>query len=74
MDLDLCNCLGRLKLTIAKLQRTDIVICSYSRKRKKPVLQPNNYGISLQRIYHDLMSQFLRMKSSCVLGTPRAVF
>ena len=33
MDLDLWDCLGRVKThIIAKLHRTDLVICSYSRE------------------------------------------
>ena len=35
MDLDLWDCLGKVKL-IAKLHRTDLVICSHSREGKSP--------------------------------------
>ena len=35
MDLDLWDCLGRVKLCILrKIHRTDIVTCSHSRERK----------------------------------------
>ena len=35
MDLDLLDCLGRVKL-IVKLHRTDLVICCHSREEKVP--------------------------------------
>ena len=38
-DLDLWDCLGRVKhlLNIAKLYSTDLVICSYSRGEGNPI-------------------------------------
>ena len=41
MALDLCDCLGRVKL-IAKFHRTDLVICSHSREGKTPSYSRKN--------------------------------
>ena len=44
MDLDIWDCLGRIKL-IAKFRMTDLDICSHSRDRGgNPVLRLNKYG------------------------------
>ena len=36
MDLDLWDCLGRVKLVIADFHRTDFIICSHSREGRYP--------------------------------------
>ena len=42
-DLDLCNCLGRIKLHItAKFHGTDLFNCDHSRDGKTPVSYPIN--------------------------------
>ena len=50
MDVGLWDCLGKTCI-IAKFKKnkTDLVICSHSRKRKT-LLQPNKYGIMMQTI------------------------
>ena len=42
MDLDLWDCLGRVKL--AKFHTTDLVICSHSMEGKTLSLSPINHG------------------------------
>ena len=38
MGLDLWDCLGRVKLVLAKFHRTDLVNCSHSREGGNPFL------------------------------------